>query len=402
MKSDRGFKYILKPNESQKRVLKHYMFVDNQVRNICISLYQKRYEENQAKPKDQRTYYKTMDLYYIAKKILSERQIFFKTELVLNAVRNFEKDFKLTFKVNGRGLPKYHSSEKHKHFVKSNQNLKVVDINSKWSYIQFWGEKIKFRRHRPIKGKNLYASFKENSVGDFFVSFCQEFDSPEAPQKSNAVGIDLNIHNVTTSDGIVYLNGFQTKHSKKFKRLQRKVSKKPKGTKNRKKLQLKLNKLHLKSANKIKDFNHKLSKTLTEGYGTIICENLRSMQNSTKVQRGIKRSLSQVNFSQLLSFLEYKAKHNGTKVKRVDPSYTSKACSHCGAINNALSLRDRTYNCGVCGLSLDRDYNAAINILNRGLGTSPSAYRAPVDLQYVTYGEICKSKIRLGKKPGVL
>lgn len=387
MKTNLGFKYKLQPDKSQKLMLEHYMFVDNQIRNACINLNRRRYAENLSKEKSERTYYSTMDLYYACKKILSERQIPFKTALILSSIRNFEKDLKLTFKVKNRGLPKFHSAERHKHFTINNQNFKIIDINSKWSKIRFFKTEIKFRRHRELDGRPLFATITKDSVGDYFVSFCTELEvNPKV--NTGVVGIDLNIHNITTSDGIVYLNQFQSKHTEKFKKLERKKSSKRKGSNKRNKLQCSINRKHRKAARQRKDFNHKVTKYLTSSHKVIVVEDLKvaKMLQSTKVHHGIKRNLSQVNFGEILSLLQYKAKLNGAKIEAVNPAYTSKKCSNCGRINYSLELSDRIYKC-TCGLSLDRDFNAARNILKSyGAGTALNSLDyAAGELQYYVF-----------------
>ena len=382
-----GFKYKLQPDNSQKSILENYMFIDNQIRNICINLNLKRYQANLSKEKSERKYLSYNDYYNACKGILSERHIKPKTAHLNVAIRNFEKDLKLTFKVNSRGLPKFHKAENHKHFTINNQNFKISNINSKWSILKFYKQKIKFRRHREFEGRPLFATITRDSVGDFYVSICCECQKETPENNGSIVGIDLNIHNITTSDGIVYLNQFQTKHTLKLKNLERKKSSKRIGSNKRKFLQRKINLLHRKASRKITDFNHKVTKILTSSHKVVVAEDLKlaKMQTSTKVHRGTKRNLSQSKLGEILSFLQYKAKLNGAKIESVNPAYTSKRCPRCGRINNSLELSDRTYNC-ICGLSLDRDYNAAINIrksYREGTSQNALAYAAGGLQKYV-------------------
>ena len=93
----------------------------------------------------------------------------------------------------------------------------------------------------------------------------------------------------------------------------------------------------------------------------------RAKLKNVKAKSGLNRSILDTSFSQLISFLEYKAMHSGKLFTKIPPQYTSKGCSNCGNIKFDLKLKDRTFVCDACGFLMHRDLNAAINILRRGL-----------------------------------
>ncbi|TWO18010.1 IS200/IS605 family element transposase accessory protein TnpB [Campylobacter hyointestinalis] len=201
-----------------------------------------------------------------------------------------------------------------------------------------------------------------------------------------AIELDLNINEVElSSDKLVETRSKQTnkiKYTQAFKKLQRKQSRrvekakktKIKLSKNFRKTQRKLNKKYEKALNIKKVIQHKFSKEIVDKFDLIVVENLnvknmtkRAKLKNVKAKSGLNRSILDTSFSQLISFLEYKAKHNGKLFTKIPPQYTSKGCSNCGTIKFDLKLKDRTFICDECGFVTHRDLNAAINILRRGL-----------------------------------
>ena len=166
------------------------------------------------------------------------------------------------------------------------------------------------------------------------------------------------------------------KYEDKLKREQRKLSKRRKvakdsnkklsDSKNYQKQKKKVAKIHNKIRNKRKDFINKLSTDIINNHDIICIENLniKGMLRNHK----LARSISDVSWSEFIRQLKYKANWYGRKVVRVPISYpSSKTCSSCGNIKETLKLSERIYKCECCGLEIDRDYNASMNILRKGL-----------------------------------
>lgn len=182
--------------------------------------------------------------------------------------------------------------------------------------------------------------------------------------KSEAIGIDLGIKiAIVTSDGEEIQAPKPLKRSlKKLKRTQRRLSKKVKGSNNRYKAKLMLSKLHARISNIRKDWLHKVSKYLCVNYKTIALEDLhiKGMIKNHKLAKAI----SDIGLGTFRQFIQYKANITCSIVRfigRFQPS--SKTCSSCGYVKETLSLSERTFKCEHCNLSIDRDYNASINIL---------------------------------------
>jgi putative transposase len=149
---------------------------------------------------------------------------------------------------------------------------------------------------------------------------------------NKAIGIDKGINSIAaTSSGELYKNPkWLQKAEKKLKRLQRQLSRKKKGGNKRNKAKKKLAKLHEKVANQRKDYLHKISYSIVKGNDVICVENLRvkSMMKNHK----LAKSIANVGWGMLDTFLEYKAEKEGKLFIRVNPAYTSQTCSKCGRI----------------------------------------------------------------------
>ena len=174
-------------------------------------------------------------------------------------------------------------------------------------------------------------------------------------------------HFMTISNGIAIepINVY-IKYEKKLKREHRKLSRKKNGSKNRKKQILKLEKIYRKIKYVRTDFNHKVSTAITKHYDTVVIEDLNT-QGMTQNHR-IAKSILDQGWYQFKKMLEYKLQLRSGEIIKIgmfDPS--SKMYSKCGNIKHDLRLSDRTYHCDFCGLTIDRDLNAAINILNMGM-----------------------------------
>ena len=168
---------------------------------------------------------------------------------------------------------------------------------------------------------------------------------------------------ITNSDGeSVPPQNWYRKEQKKLRVLQRRVARRTKGGKNRRKADVPLQRQHERIANRRKDFLNKLAHSLIQQYDRIAVEDL-GITNMVK-NRHLAKSILDAGWGYFIGRLHAKAEEAGRVVVEVDPAYTSKTCSGCEHVFADLFLKDRWISCH-CGLSLGRDHNAAINILNR-------------------------------------
>ena len=148
------------------------------------------------------------------------------------------------------------------------------------------------------------------------------------------------------------------------RRANRQLSRKAKGSGNRKRARLHYAKVHEDISNQRRDWFYKLARSLTTAYTVICLEDL----NLDAMKRLWGRKVSDLGFAEFVCILEYEALLNGCEIVKIDRWFpSSKACHCCGTINDSLALKDRTWNCPSCHAHLDRDVNAAINILNQGM-----------------------------------
>jgi len=233
--------------------------------------------------------------------------------------------------------------------------------------------------HRIPRGKAKTLAIKVNNAGQWFAVFSCEVEMPvvEHPNKDKSVGIDVGLTNFATlTNGTSIPNPHHlVRAERKLKRLQRRLSRKVKGSKNRGKARFRLARQHLKVANQRSDFLHKLSRSLALRYGKISVEdlNIKGMVRNHCVAKHISDA-SWGSFKQMLSYKEVAL---GGQLIEKNPRGTSQTCSGCGNIME-MPLKKKLFTCSRCGLSLHRDINASFNIQGRaGLARTNS----PVDIE---------------------
>jgi len=225
---------------------------------------------------------------------------------------------------------------------------------------------VKIILHRPIEGKIKTLTIQRDTVGNWYACFACEVEPEPLPLNELAVGIDVGLESFAPlSNGIKIENPrFFRRDERELAKAQRKLSKAEKGTPERAKRRKAVQHIHQRIANCRKDFAHKLSHEWVSSFGMIAFEKLNGknmLQNHC-----LAKSISDAAWNQLIAYTTYKAENAGRVIVLVDPRNTSKQCSCCGTmVEKSLSVR--VHACPVCGLMMDRDENAAINILGLGL-----------------------------------
>ncbi len=225
----------------------------------------------------------------------------------------------------------------------------------------------------PTDAKVLSATVSEQA-GRWFVSIqVEEEREKPTPTATTPIGVDLGIKMLATcSDGMTFENPRALKHAqKRLRRLERQKSRRKKGGKNRKKTCRTLAKQHARVANMRKDAAHKLTSYLSKNHALVAIEDLHvaGMLKNHKLAQAVSDS----NFGEIRRQLEYKASWQSVHLVIIDRWYaSSKTCSGCGWVDEDQDLSDRTFICQECGLGMDRDLNAAINIVHEALRTTGS------------------------------
>ncbi len=241
---------------------------------------------------------------------------------------------------------------------------------------------LKVKLHREIKGTIKTCTIKRE--GDaWYVVFACELEAEALEANHEAVGIDLGLlHFATLSTGETIENPrHYRKAQKRLERLQQALSRKKRGSDRRRKAVKQVAKLHRKVRNQRRDFLHKQSRKLVNTYGTMVFEELQPanmskrpkpkqdengkyLPNGAAAKGGLNKSMVDAGWGMFQQFCTYKAANAGREVLFVNPQYTSQVCSGCGQVRKK-DLSERWHSCQ-CGTELDRDHNAALNILALG------------------------------------
>jgi putative transposase len=225
----------------------------------------------------------------------------------------------------------------------------------------------------PTNGKILSATVSEQA-GRWFVSVQMEVEQEQLTSTAtSAIGVDLGIKTLATmSDGRTVDNPRALKHAqKRLRRFERQKSRRKLGGKNRKKTGKKLAKQHARVATIRQAATHTLTTYLCKNHALVGIEDLHV--NGMLKNHKLAQAISDSNFGEIRRQLEYKASWYGVHLVVIDRfSPSSKTCSACGWIDENQDLSDRVFNCHECWLVIDRDLNAALNILNEALRTTGS------------------------------
>jgi putative transposase len=191
----------------------------------------------------------------------------------------------------------------------------------------------------------------------------EEITDP-APIEGEAVGVDLGVKTLATlSDGTAFPNPrVLEKRLRSLRRLSKSLSRKKRGSKNREKAKLKLARLYLRIFNIRQDTLHKLTTYLAKSHSKIVIEDLNV--SGMIMNRRLARNIADVGMYEFRRQLEYKCLWYGSRLIIAPRDFpSSKLCSSCGHKKKELTLSERKYHCDKCGLNIDRDFNAALNLV---------------------------------------
>lgn len=231
--------------------------------------------------------------------------------------------------------------------------------------------RLKESDYLPTDAKINSVTVREKA-GRWFVSVQVEEQIAVAENQGPAIGLDLGLNSfVVGSDGSSLDAPKPLRRSlRRLQRLSRKHSRKQKGSMNRRKSAKRLAKLHYRIGCQRADFLHKATSELAKTKSVIVVEDLNV--GGMLKNHCLARSISDAGWSEFVRQLEYKAVWNGGRVVKAGRFYPStKTCSACGTVKDAMPLSERTYCCDGCGLVIDRDVNAARNLLSLSTGSSP-------------------------------
>ena len=229
-------------------------------------------------------------------------------------------------------------------------------------------EALNIRWSRPLPCEPTTITISKDTAGRYFVSCLCEFEPVSLPITASTVGIDVGLKDLFVTD-----TGFKTgnprhiaKYAKRLALLQRRLSKKKKGSKNRAKARAKVARIHAKIADCRLDNLHKLSRKLINENQVVCVESIK-VKNMIRNPK-LSKAIADAGWGELVRQLKYKAEWAGRTVVAIDQFFPStKRCSSCGYTMQKIALNVRAWICPECGANHDRDVNAAKNIKAAGL-----------------------------------
>jgi putative transposase len=260
------------------------------------------------------------------------------------------------------GFPRFKGRDRYDSFTLKQAGWK---LDGKYLSISKVG-RFKLRLSREIKGNIKTVTIRRESSGKWYACFsCDSVPEKRLPESDVQIGLDVGIKSfLVDSEGSKVDNPQYLRHSERIlRRRQRKLSRRVKGSNSRRQARVLVAKSHDKVRSQRNDFLHKLANQYVSKYGTIYIEdlNIKGMVRN----KHLSKSISDSSWGKFFELLTYKAEEAGRKVIKVSPNNTSQICSECGE-KVEKSLAVRTHRCPYCGLVLDRDENAARNILQVG------------------------------------
>ena len=275
------------------------------------------------------------------------------------AYRNF------FFRNKSNGFPKFKSKKTNNFSYTTNNQKGTVYVENGYIKLPKLKSPVKIRQHRSFEGVIKSCTISKAPSGKYPISILVETAIQKLPASDMRVGIDVGIKDFAVlSNGEAYKNPKHLRKSeKRLAKLQRDLSRKQIGSSNRNKARIKVAKLHEKIANQRMDFLHKKSTEIIRENQAIVIEDLK-VKNLMK-NHNLAKSIAEVSWSRFREMLDYKSRWYGRELIIAPPDYpSSQLCSDCG--NRSSQTKDlacRIYVCPECGLEIDRDYNASLNLL---------------------------------------
>jgi len=337
-----------------------------EIYNHCIALHKRYY----------RLYGKYPHVYAIQKHTTKLKKLtkyshwkHLNSQAIQDIAERIDRGYKLFFRNLKAGVraapPSFRKRRKYRSFSLKQTGYKLLDGNK----IRMGKRVYKYFKSREIDGDIKLLTVKRDPLGDVYLFFVTDtVESKESARTGEIVGFDFGLKTyLTASDGNdIQSPQFFRERLNDIRKASRNLSRKQRGSKNRRKARMEFARLHRKLQNKRKDFHFKLANDLTDRYDIMCFETL----NLKGMQRIWGRKISDLGFASFITILKYVASAKGKTVvftDRFEP--TSKMCSSCGYVNNELTLSMRSWLCPECKTHHDRDRNASYNILRVGAST---------------------------------
>ena len=282
--------------------------------------------------------------------------------------KEFKKQFFSKTRKKAIDKPAFKKKNSRSSFRLPNQKFKLIGSRIHLERIG----KVKFVKDRdiPKDGKLRSVTVSKNLSGQYFISVLVQQEIRPKTKTNGTIGIDVGIKEFAVQSNNVFISNpkYFRENQSKLRAAQKHLSRKKKGSNRGNKQRIKVARIHQKITNQRDYFLQSYSTRLVTDFDIIIIEDL-VISNMIK-NRKLSKAISDASWSSFFRMLEYKCDWYGktlVKINRFEPS--SKTCSDCGWVNKDLTLKDREFVCHDCGIKIDRDLNAALNIKRAGVNT---------------------------------
>ena len=363
-----AYKFRMYPNRQQEAQLDLNLETCRHLYNLALADRKYSYETEGIS----RTYEDQAAMLVVEKKDGNFTCVF--SQVLQDVLRRLDKSFKAFFRrvKNGEkpGYPRFKGVGWYKSFTYPQVGFKLDCSKLTLSKIG----SIRIFKHREVEGKIKTCTIKKDLLGHWYAILVSEVEDVPQVEPKVAIGVDVGLKNmVALSDGTaIQYPRYYVQAEKKLAVAQRELSRKKKGSINLQVAKTRVAKLHQKIQNHRDEFLHQVSRKLVDSADLIVFENLNIL--GLLKNHHLAKHIQDHAWGKLIQFTQSKAAKAGKVVELVDARYTSQKCSQCGIIV-PKTLAERVHRCPNCGLEMDRDINASLNI--RTLGLRGSAYQDP-------------------------
>jgi putative transposase len=372
-----AYKFRMYPNEQQEAMLDLTLETCRHLYNLALADRKNAYEVEGIS----RSYEDQAAMLTVERKNGNFNGIY--AHCLQDVLRRLDKSFKAFFRRvkvgEGPGYPRFKGKGWYKSFTYPDSEIGYKIEGSKLTLSKIGA--IRIFKHRAVEGKIKTCTIKKDKLGHWYAILVTEVEDVSQIEPKTAIGVDVGLKSLvalSTGETIQYPK-YYIKDEKKLSVAQRNLSRKKKGSSNRQKAKIKVAKLHQKIQNHRDEFLHQVSRKLVDSADLIVFEMFQiAIWNSSSgswknlnihgmlKNHHLAKHIQDHAWGKLIQFTQSKAEKAGKIVELVEARYTSQKCSQCG-IMVPKTLAERIHNCPNCGLEMDRDINASVNIVTLGL-----------------------------------
>ena len=381
------FRYRLYPGKIQTVILGEHLEICRFAYNRLLDYCKQQYKEKRKTPSQ-------FDLNYLLITVKQLRPEFSRIHSqVLQNISKRIKDGYTNFYARRRAglkasLPRFKKYGRYKSLTYPQSGFKVEGNRLLLSKIGA----IQIRQHMELPEQIKTLTVKRMPSGKWYACFSCNVEVQPGERPFEDVGIDVGLNSYAVlSDGTCIENPrLYRKSERRLAYLQRGVSRKERGGRNWVKAKTRVARLHEKIVNRRTDFLHKASRKIADTYETVYVEDLK-IRNMVR-NHCLAKSISDAGWGRFIGMIAYKAESAGGQLIQVEPRGTTQMCSRCGE-KVEKTLSDRMHECPHCGLKMDRDLNAALNILARGreIRREPPEFRPVEEKATTPPGEVVQA-----------